>query len=543
MKSTKLNLLAALMGLFVAGTLPLHAQAPTPYGGAGTRPVAVLFCQYSDKPNTYGFTPAGILANTWLPNSIKFTYTGATGDNSISGLIQEASLGTISLQGTQAFGWFTLPKPLSAYPGDPNDSGASAGAIVGNDCIATAQQNGVSLAAFTYVAVYMNDAIPIASGVSWPTTWTGATTSPTAFNALIVGVRGLTSPALVLHEFGHILSNGGMHTDSYSDPLGGAAWFGDDPTNPPSFGLRLGSVSPEWDASRRELMGFIPAASIATFSGGSQTYNISRLTQPIAGLPTVIDVPLPNGAKYVISARTQVGYDSYPIYSNWFQPALAMPVQGVRIELFTSTSVDAHIEMSNPGGDPQSNDAVWLTGQTYTDSANGITIKVGNFNAKGNPTATITVSSSAAASSLSGNHTLIPQNAPGMCLDANGYGNSNGTVVDIWNCVGQTNESFTFVPLGNGIYQIHPSYNSSLCLDVNGGGNSPSGTTVDLWACVAGANNEQFQLINDGGNVYELAPQNAPGLRVEVLNSGTANGTQVEVSTANSGSNQKWAIN
>ena len=70
-----------------------------------------------------------------------------------------------------------------------------------------------------------------------------------------------------------------------------------------------------------------------------------------------------------------------------------MATEGVRIELFTSTNVDVHLEMSNPGGDPTSTDAVWLTGQTYTDTVNGITIAVTNFNPTGNPTAQITVTS------------------------------------------------------------------------------------------------------------------------------------------------------
>ena len=64
MKSTKLTIFATAAALLAAGTLPLQAQAPTPYGGAGTRPVAVLLCQYADKPNTYGYTPAGVLTTT-----------------------------------------------------------------------------------------------------------------------------------------------------------------------------------------------------------------------------------------------------------------------------------------------------------------------------------------------------------------------------------------------------------------------------------------------------------------------------------------------
>ncbi len=526
MKLTKVRLLslAATVGLFAAGTFPLHAQVPVPTGGAGTRSVAVLLCQYADKPNTYGFTAAGILATTWLPNTI--TLNGATVDNSISGLVQDASLGTISLQGTQAFGWFTLPNPLSSY---------AAGSDAGNACIAAAQQNGVNLTPFTYVAVYMNDVLNDASGESWSATLPGPT-SPTEWNALVVGLRGFTSPPLVLHELGHILSNMGWHTDSFADPLGGAAYLGDDPANPiPGVPLRIALVSPEWDASRRELMGFIPAASNPTFAGGTQTYSLSRLTHPLPGLPTAIDVPLPNGTKYVISARTRIGYDSYPTFQNYAFLGNALATEGVRIELFTSTTVDAHIEMSNPGGDPTSTDAVWLTGQSYMDTANGITITVVNFNPTGNPTAQITVTSG-----LSGTYKLTPQNASGSCLDVAGGGTSAGTNVDISGCTGASNQSFSFVSQGNGIYTIQPSNATGLCLDVFGGGTSP-GTRVDVWTCNGGSN-QQWAAISDGGNIYEFAPQNASGLRLDVYGAGTANGTQVDVWTATSGSNQKWAL-
>jgi len=389
MKSSKVKivLLAAVAGLCVARTMPMQAQTVVP----GPRAVAVLLCQYSDKPNTYGYTAAGILNSAWLPNNISMN--GATFDNSISGLIAEATYGNITLTGTQAFGWFTLPNPLAGYPVSSN---------AGDDCIAAAQKNGVNLTPFTYVAVYVNDVLGDASGESWTATLPGPA-SPTQLNALIVGVRGFTSPPLVLHEIGHILclsGYGGSHTDSFSDPLGGGAALGDDPMQPILTGetaLRVASVSPEWDASRRELMGLIPAASNPQFAGGTQTYNLSRLTQPLPGLPTAIDVPLPGGTKYVISARTHIGYDSYQTFPNdLYITGDTMATEGVRIELFTSTDVDAHVEMSNPGGDPTGTDAVWLSGQTYTDAANGITIAVANFNPTGNPTAQITVTATGA---------------------------------------------------------------------------------------------------------------------------------------------------
>ena len=202
------TMLAAFAAVIAAGTLPLHAQTPT--GGAGSRPVAVLFCQYSDKPSTYGFTPAGILTN-WTGGTL--TVNGATVDNSINGLVKEASEGAVDLQGTQAFGWFTLPNTFFGYLGIDTRTNQAAGAIaVGNDCITAAQNGGVNLAPFTYVAVYVNDSLPRLGGASW--TANLPTPSPTTWNALVVSAGALTSPPVVVHELGHILSNDSFHTDS-----------------------------------------------------------------------------------------------------------------------------------------------------------------------------------------------------------------------------------------------------------------------------------------------------------------------------------------
>jgi hypothetical protein len=64
---------------------------------------------------------------------------------------------------------------------------------------------------------------------------------------------------------------------------------------------------------------------------------------------------------------------------------------------------------------------------------------------------------------------------------------------------------------------------------------------VDVWSCNGGSN-QRWNLINISGNIYELAPQNAPGLRLDVWGAGTANGTQIDVWTANGGSNQRWTL-
>jgi hypothetical protein len=140
-----------------------------------------------------------------------------------------------------------------------------------------------------------------------------------------------------------------------------------------------------------------------------------------------------------------------------------------------------------------------------------------------------------------GNHTLTPQNATGSCLDANGWGTSNGTKVQIWQSNGGGNQSWSFTSAGGNVYRIQPSYDSALCLDVNGAGTT-NGTIVDLWACV-NQTNQLWSAFHDSGNVYEFAPQNAIESRLDVYGAGTANGTQVEIWQTAGSANQKWAVN
>lgn len=79
--------------------------------------------------------------------------------------------------------------------------------------------------------VFVNDQLPGAEGRTMPVTI--PINGATPFTSVLITRRGLTSPPLVLHELGHVY--GGKHTSSISDPLGGAAFYGERPelnTNP-----------------------------------------------------------------------------------------------------------------------------------------------------------------------------------------------------------------------------------------------------------------------------------------------------------------------
>jgi hypothetical protein len=113
------------------------------------------------------------------------------------------------------------------------------------------------------------------------------------------------------------------------------------------------------------------------------------------------------------------------------------------------------------------------------------------------------------------------------CLDVPGAATANGTLLDIWDCNGGSNQQWTY--LSNGELQVY----GSACLDVPAHATT-AGTRVEIWTCNGGGN-QQWNLNSDGTVVGRES-----GLCLDVTGAGTANGTAVEIWTCNGGSNQKW---
>ncbi len=113
------------------------------------------------------------------------------------------------------------------------------------------------------------------------------------------------------------------------------------------------------------------------------------------------------------------------------------------------------------------------------------------------------------------------------CLDVPGQATANGTLLDIWDCNGGSNQQWT--ALSNGELQVY----GNKCLDVPGGATA-AGTKVEIWDC-NGGNNQQWTL-NSNGTVVGVGS----GLCLDVVSAGTANGTAVDIWTCNGGSNQQW---
>jgi endo-1,4-beta-xylanase len=126
-----------------------------------------------------------------------------------------------------------------------------------------------------------------------------------------------------------------------------------------------------------------------------------------------------------------------------------------------------------------------------------------------------------------GSGTALRGVGSGRCLDVPNASQSDGTLVQIWDCNGGTNQQWTQTS-GNEL-RVY----GSKCLDVPGHATS-AGTRVEIWTCNGGAN-QQWR-VNADGTVVGVES----GLCLDVTGAATGNGSPVEIWTCNGGTNQKW---
>jgi hypothetical protein len=118
----------------------------------------------------------------------------------------------------------------------------------------------------------------------------------------------------------------------------------------------------------------------------------------------------------------------------------------------------------------------------------------------------------------------------GRCLDVPGSSTTGGTQVQIWDCHGGANQTWSRTASG----QL-TVYNGASCLDADGQGTA-SGTKVIIWPC-NGQSNQQW---NVGPNGTVTGAQS--GLCLTVSGSSTANGALVQLSTCSGAASQQWQL-
>jgi predicted alpha-1,6-mannanase (GH76 family) len=116
----------------------------------------------------------------------------------------------------------------------------------------------------------------------------------------------------------------------------------------------------------------------------------------------------------------------------------------------------------------------------------------------------------------------------GRCVDVPGFTQTDGTDVDLWDCNGGTNQSWTATASKQ--LMVY----GTKCLDVTGA-STADGAAVEIWDCNGGTN--QQWTLNANGTVVGVGS----GKCLDATALGTANGTKLEIWDCNGGTNQQWS--
>ncbi|MBB5801964.1 lysophospholipase L1-like esterase [Saccharothrix ecbatanensis] len=119
--------------------------------------------------------------------------------------------------------------------------------------------------------------------------------------------------------------------------------------------------------------------------------------------------------------------------------------------------------------------------------------------------------------------------ASGRCLDVPGSTTTNGTQLQLWDCHGQPNQSWTHTS-GKQLVVY-----GTKCLDAYGRGTA-NGTQVVIWDC-HGDTNQQWN-VNANGSITNVQS----GLCLDAYNYGTGNGAKLVLWSCSGQPNQQWTL-
>ncbi|WP_290052122.1 ricin-type beta-trefoil lectin domain protein [Amycolatopsis solani] len=243
------------------------------------------------------------------------------------------------------------------------------------------------------------------------------------------------------------------------------------------------------------------------------------------------------GSIYNLSANPGSSIDHNHVYDNNHTVGLYLDEGSRYVSLSANVIQDSGVwAFTNASGSNNTNDSTF-SGNWYNGGATNVAtgsphnnVLSGNVQVSGTAWPPGAQQVIAGAGPIGTGSAASPVRAAGSgkCLDVNGVSTTPGAQVQIWECTGGTNQSWTRTSAGElTVY----SGDSTRCLDASGQGTTP-GTKVVIWTCNGGAN-QRWQA-GSAGTVTGVQS----GLCLDVPDGGTT----VRLWTCTGQANQKWAF-
>jgi len=315
---------------------------------AGAQPWVTVMCKFQDE-SAEPQTPA------FFQNMYSSSYP------LLDHYWREQSYNQMSITGSQSVThWFTLPQPRAYYiPGGVADLTKLA-----NDCTAAATAE-VNYPAFVGINMMFNDDLDgyawggghymTLDGITrlWYMTWE----PPWGYHDLTV----------IAHEMGH--GFGLPHSSFNRSKVYDNRWDVMSDTWTDCSNLRdvtYGCLGQQTIAYHKDLEGWLVGRQTAVPPGSQTTFTLEQLDQPATGSLLLAKVPI-NGTNrfYTVEVRRKVGYD------------FKLPGQAVILHLVDpNQSIPAQLVDLDGNSDTGDAGAQWLVGETFSDLASGIWIRI-----------------------------------------------------------------------------------------------------------------------------------------------------------------------
>ena len=386
-------------------------QAPAAV--TGPQPWVTILCRFADEA---GITPE---PKSWFETLL----LGSASAPSLGHYWHEVSYGNVTLTGSMVVGWYTLPQPRSYYVyGNPAQLDPQRAAT---DCTGVAAAD-VYFPSFVGVNLAFNDDLGCcAYGGSWTLSLDGQVRT---YRITWLPPWGYQNQGPIAHEMGHgfgLPHSSGPYNQTYDsawDVMSGL-WL-DCPPYDPNYGC----VGTHTISYHKDILGWIPAAQkYIAAPGTSQTITLERLGQPTTGNYLMAQIPIGGSTTnfYTVEVRRFVGYDA------------TLPGEAVVMHNVDTTRSDRDAQVVDPdgNGDPNDAGAMWLPGETFFDSPNGISMAVVGQTATGFQ---VTLTNSASTPSFTLSVTVsgtgtVTSSPPGISCSAGPCGASfpSGTSVTL----------------------------------------------------------------------------------------------------------------
>jgi M6 family metalloprotease-like protein len=323
------------------------------YGGkSGPQPYVLILCRFADLSTSDPQSRATYAQ--WMGSA----YPGQ------DHYWRENSEDRVSVT-TGVVGPFVLPLPAASYL---KSNGQADVNLLFQDCTRAADPT-VDFTQYAGIHMQFNAGLGGYSyGGGWTTTFDGQTR-----RWAMTWMASWAAPSTYAHETGHSLglphSSGpyGETYDSKWDVMSGGG------TKDPGLNTY---VPPHTIAFHKDLLGWIPAArKYLAAPGSSAAIELARDALPGAEGYQMAQVPIAgSSAFYTVEARRYAGYDA----------AGRLPSEAVLIHRVNLADlVPAKVIDPDANLDPNDDGAAWVPGETFTDVAGGVQVKVLSQSATG----------------------------------------------------------------------------------------------------------------------------------------------------------------